>query len=94
MLTYFDPALVAVVEKRDRYGLASDAPLDSLSLFGMAELERLARCEPDPFALDMKADAFRDRLNDSPAWAAYFREVGDHFDHGAARTRRHPERVA
>jgi hypothetical protein len=70
------------------------APRVNLNLFERRAVERVLAFEPDHDALDAKLGLFVDRLNDSPAWGAYFAGVGDHFDHGAARARRHISRIA
>ena len=73
--------------------IASDARprrWSDLGSLGYAMLAALAVDLIDAEACSMRADAFSDRLADSPAWGAYFREVGQHFDNGAARSRRHP----
>lgn len=69
--------------------------VSALGALGVAaEVSRLSQYEPDDDSLDAKRDGFAARLNDSPAWALYFAGVGHHFDHGAARARRHPRKDA
>lgn len=86
-------ATFAVLALRRHVARTGSTPrMVNLDLFERAVVDRALRFEPDHDEMEARAVMRRDAMNDSPAWDAYYASVGAHFDHGATRARRHPQR--